>query len=458
MATQMADSYTFPEQDNRLRRRNRRGYTYNQAAFSPDGRYLAYSENHDGRYKVKVLDTKKNKTRTVHTSGYQLVEQKPDTKVPLLNWGNNQTLGIIGYERGQNYLWLSDQGTKKKRAVNLRRFNQIKHFDLSSNNRLAIMSADLNGKNDLFMYNPNRNTFKRLTTDIYDDLHPHFMPDGERIVFSSNRPSDSLYFAEQRTNDIDLSESISDNFNIYLFDPSEDAQDSLLTQITKTVSRDMYPSPQDENTIFYLSDQQGVFNLYRHQVQDSLFNQVTNFAVSIQDYDIDFTNNTLAAIMLSDEQDYVFVHDTFDPNQTQFTPKTQRQQAIQAQAVAQRMAKRRTQTARVTPSNPQDSVPKTSGSLPPADSDSAQAKTAPLPPSDTLTVAPANGVVDTEAYDFGEADSVASDQEGYIDTENYAFDIPEDADNNVVSTDRFEFEDQDGAQTRSGQFVLIALP
>ena len=205
MSTQMADNYVFPEKDDRLRRRNRRGYNYHQVAYSPDGRYLAYSENRDGRYKVKVLDTKKNKTRTVHTSGYQLVEQKPDTKVPLLSWGNNQTLGIIGYERGQNYLWLSDQGTKKKRAVNLRRFNQIKHFDLSSNNRLAIMSADLNGKNDLFMYNPNRNTFKRLTTDIYDDLHPHFMPDGERIVFSSNRPSDSLYFAEQRAKDIDLS-------------------------------------------------------------------------------------------------------------------------------------------------------------------------------------------------------------------------------------------------------------
>ena len=447
MSTQMADSYTFPDQDNRLRKRNRRGFTYNQVAFSPDGRYLAYSENHDGRYKVKVLDMKRNKTRTVHTSGYQLLDQEPDNSVPLLNWGNNQTLGIIGYERGENYLWLSDQGTKKERGVKLRRFNQIKYFDLSSNNRLAIMSADLNGKNDLFMYNPNRNTFKRLTTDIYDDLHPHFMPDGERIVFSSNRPSDSLYFAEQQTKDIDLGKSVDDNFNIYLFNPSEDTEDSLLTQVTKTVSRDLYPLPQDENTIFYLSDQQGVFNVYRYKIQDSLFNQVTNYAVSVQDFDIDFTNNRMAAIMLSDEKDYVFLTSTFDPNQTLFTPKTQRQEAIQAQAVSQRLASRANRTTSATPS---DTIPK-SRTLPLADS--SQTNVTPLPPTDTPNVAPAAGVVDTDAYEFGGADSVAV-EEGYIDTENYAFDIPDDADGSAVSTDDYAFEDQERSQTGVGNSFL----
>ena len=439
MSTQMTDSYTFPVPDNRLRKRNRRGFTYNQVAFSPDGRYLAYSENHDGRYKVKVLDVKRGKVRTVHTSGYQLLDQQPDNSVPLLNWGNDQTLGIVGYEKGENYLWLSDQGTKKKRGVKLRRFNQIKYFDLSSNNRLAIMSADLNGKNDLFMYNPGRNTFKRLTTDIYDDLHPHFMPDGERIVFSSNRPSDSLYYAEQKPQDIDLNENVDDNFNVYLFNPNEDVEDSLLTQVTKTVSRDMFPLPQDENTIYYLSDQQGVFNVYRYKVADSLFNQVTNFAVSVQDFDIDFTNNRLATIMLSDERDYVFLDEAFNPNQTLFTPKTQRQEAIQAQAVSQRLVKRQAQTKSATSPGATDSIPVQKQPEPAAD----QPNDPVLPPVDTLTVEAKPGVVDTDAYEFGGSDSTQVNEEGYIDTENYAFDVPDTTQEDGVSPDDFAFENQE---------------
>jgi hypothetical protein len=439
MDAQMADRYAFPESDNRLRRRNRRGYAYNQVAYSPDGRYLAYSENRNGRYKVKVLDTKKNKTRTVHSSGYPSLDQELDNSVPLLNWGNSQTLGIIGYEKGKNYLWLSDQATKKKRAVALRRFNQIKYFDLSDNNRLAVMSADLNGQNDLFMYNPNRNTFKRLTTDIYDDLHPHFMPDGERVTFSSNRPNDSLYFAPVKSRDIDLNTSVDDNFNVFLLDPSQDESDSLLRQVTKTVSRDVFPLPQDDNTIFYLSDQQGVYNIYRYQLQDSLFNQVTNYAVSVQDFDIDFANQRLAAIMLSNERDYVFVDERFDPSQSRFTPKTQRQQAIQAQLVSQRLIERQKQaTAQA------DSVPPPAQALPAAPQsrpDSARQITGP-------------DVVDTNDYTFGGADSTAVEAEDYIDTENYAFNTPPDTNEDAVSTDDYAFEQGERNQAETGNSFL----
>ncbi len=440
MDAQIAERYAFPESDNRLRRRNRRGYTYNQVAYSSDGRYLAYSENRNGRYKVKVLDTKKNKTRTVHSSGYPSLDQELDNSVPLLNWGNSQTLGIIGYEKGKNYLWLSDQATKKKRTVALRRLNQIQYFDLSDNNRLAVMSADLNGQNDLFMYNPSRNTFKRLTTDVYDDLHPHFMPDGERVVFSSNRPNDSLYFAPVKSRDIDLNTSVDDNFNIYLLDPSGDAADSLLQQVTKTVSRDVFPLPQDDNTIFYLSDQQGVYNVYRYQLQDSLFNQVTNFAVSVQDFDIDFTNRRLAAIMLSDERDYVFVNEGFDPNQSMFTPKTQRQQAIQAQLVSQRLIERQKQA---TATAQTDSVPTTTPSSPATQSrpDSTQQISGP-------------GVVDTNDYTFGGTDTTNVADEDYIDTENYAFNTPPDTDENTVSTDDFAFEQGERSQAETGNSFL----
>ena len=66
-------------------------------AFSPSGRYLAYSENKNGRYNVIVRDLERRKSKTVHSVGFQLIDQDIDQSLPLLNWANDQTLGIVGY-------------------------------------------------------------------------------------------------------------------------------------------------------------------------------------------------------------------------------------------------------------------------------------------------------------------------------------------------------------------------
>ena len=437
MTAQLSDSYVFPDENKRLRRKNRKDYQYNQVAFSPDGRYLAYSENRNGKYKVKILDTERGKERTVLTSGYQLIGQQVDNNVPLLDWGNAQTLGIIGYERGKNILWLYDLNSKKKREIKLRRFNQIKSFDLSDNGRLAVMSADLNGQNDLFMYNPNRNSFRRLTTDLYDDLYPHFMPESERVVFSSNRPGDSLYYASPAPRTVNLNENIDDNFNIFLFDLEEDPNDSLLTQVTKTVSQDIMPLPKDENTLFYLSNQQGIYNLYRYNLTDSLFNQVSNFEVSIQNYALNPKNNSLAFVMLDQDHDYVFLYPDFDFSQNTFTPKTPRQQAIQAQVVAERMAnKQRKNTAPAAPTEEPTSV---------VDTTAAPTN---IIDRDTTIISSQEGVVDTDTYQFETTDSLPSNN-NYINTDAYTFDTPPAAGEDAVSTDNYAFEGE-GEQPASG--------
>lgn len=451
MSAQVADVYQFPESDNRVRRKNRKSLGYHQVAFSPSGRYLAYSENKNGRYKVIVRDLQRQKSRTVHTSGFQLIEQDIDEEAPLLNWANDQTLGIVGQEKGRNYLWLYNQDSRRTRSIQLRRFNQVKHFDLSDNARLAIMSADLNGRNDLFLYNPNRNTFKRLTTDIYDDLHPRFMPDSDEIIFSSNRPNDSLYFAPTKTRNIQLNQDIKDNFNIFIFNPDQDPTDSLLNRVTNTISTDIKPIPKDENTIYYLSDQQGIYNLYQYQLSDSLFTQVSNYAVSLQDFDIDFKNNRLAFVMLADERDYVFLEEGATLNQSIFTPKTQRQQAIQARLVSERLAESQRKRGALADSATLDQpfIPRDSLTIDTdAELDSLSfPDSAPDIDTDTLP----DNFINTDSYEF-DTDRLPL-EEGMIDTENYAFDIEEEPGEGGVSTDDFKFEDEQNNTGAGNSFL-----
>lgn len=444
MAAQVNESYVFPASDQKLRKKNRNNLAYNQVAFSPDGNFLAYSENFKGKYKVKVRNVKNGKTKTVHTSGYKVIDQDFDPAIPLLSWNNNQTLGIVGYEKGKNFMWLYNVGAKSKRQITLTRFNQIKSLDFNENGRLAVMSADVNGQNDLYLYNPNRNTFQRITNDIYDDLHPRFIPGTDKIVFSSNRPEDSLYYTNQPARDIQLNTEIDDNFNIFIYEGGE--TDSLLNRVTNTVSKDIYPIPQDENTIFYLSDQRGIYNIYKYNLRDSLFNQITNYALSIQDYDLNFSNNTLSFVMLSDEEDYVYLEPAFNLDNNIFTPKTQRQDAIQARMISQRITenRRRSEEQTLTDSTMlEQSLDMTEQAdtlmvdIPDSLVSDSIAPTLVMP-LDTL---PADSdLVNTEDYIFD-----TSEEEGLIDTDNYVFDTPEQPegqDERDITTDNFKFESE----------------
>ena len=448
MAAQVGENYQYPIEGNRLRRRNNKDFSYNQIAFSPDGTYLAYSENYKGKYKVKIRNLVTGKTRNVLTSGYKVINQKFDTEVPLLSWNNNQTLGVVGYEKGRNYLWLYNVGAKSKRAITLGRFNQVKSLDFNASGSLAVMSADINGQNDLFYYNPNRNSLKRITDDIYDDLHPKFIPGSNKIVFSSNRPEDSLYYENIPAKEIQLNNEIDDNFNIFIY--SGDDTDSLLTRVTNTISRDIKPVPQDENTLYYLSDQRGIYNLFKYNLRDSLFNQVTNFALSIEDYDINFKSDNLAFIMLSGEEDYPYLETGFSLDQNIFTPKTQRQEVVQARMISQRLSDNRQKLREqgITDSTNLRSQgfelnPTGQDTLKVTIPDSLQSENNPefiaIPLPDTLLAD--QNVVDTEDYSFGSMTDTIPGGEEYIDTENYTFDLPtaEETEDDV-STDDFRFE------------------
>ncbi len=436
MNTQISDSYVFLDKDVRLRNNNRKSLEYNDVRFSPDGKFIAYSENYKGKYKVYIENVKTGKKKRVHTSGYKVINQEVDYSLPLLNWRNNTTLGIIGAKRGENYLWLYSATAKNKQQKILPRFNQIKGFDFNDNGRLAVISGDYNGQNDLFMYNPDRNTTNRISTDIYDDLNPRFLPGTNTIVFASNRPNDSLIYVDNtKVGEIDLTNDIGDNFNIFMYDA--DQSDTLLSRVTNTISRDIMPVPKDETSIFYLSDQRGIFNIYKYDLPDSLFNQVSDFGLSIKDYDINFETGNLAFIMIADGKDFVHLIKGYDFSKSTFTPKTQREDAIQVKLLSQRLAEKRQQNNLAKKPEMVESVPQQAESpgqitrqQPAADS-AGNAVIEVMP--DSLQQ---NNVLEQEPVmrENVTADTIPADPD-YIDTDNYVFD----SDPDIINTDNYTF-------------------
>ena len=325
-------NYTLPSNDNRMVR-NPRDYFYNKLKISPDGKYVAYSQNYGGKYFVRIHDTERNSNTTVLTGGYKVINQEVDYDLPLISWIDNNNLAVIGTRYGNNYLWFININSDRKIRKELTRLNNIRDFDVSESGNLAVLSADLNGQSDLFLISLKRNSIKRLTNDVYDDINPQFVPGSSSVVFSSNRPNDTLSV----NRGLEM-KNISDTYNLYIY--NIDTTRNILYKMTNTMSRNIKPVPISSTEFYFLSDQQGIYNIYKFETDKRIFSQISKFESSVLDFDIGPEKGSLVYSLYLNRRENIFYDKKFDLNHVTFSLQTRREELIDAKYVAQRLQKR----------------------------------------------------------------------------------------------------------------------
>ena len=120
-----------------------------------------------------------------------------------------------------------------------------------------------------------------------------------------------------------------------------DSSNQVLQRVTNTLSKDIMPVAIDEQTVYYLSDQKGIFNLYKYDLTNKLYTQVSKFSSSIKQFDISLAKGGLAYVMNYKGEDQLFSQGNFDLDQNNFTPQTKRQEIQQALFISERIRERR---------------------------------------------------------------------------------------------------------------------
>ncbi len=324
-------SYKAPDDADRFSPRHRKSVVYTTIKISPDGKNVAYAENDRGKFTVTVKSLENGKETVILSGGNKVFRQTVDYHIPLISWSDAHTLGVIGVRYGEYIFWLYDLSTRSTLPRQLDKFNNVRSLDFSGNGRLAVMSADIEGQNDLFLISSRSDRTKRLTNDIYDDFDPSFIPNSNTVVFSSNRTTDSTNTIKKDFTKVPA---------IYnLFSYNLDTTTNVVTRITNTLSKDFFPKAIDENNFVYLSDQRGIVNLFRYNRQTGVYGQITNFPSSIKEYDLDFYNRTLAMVMTKNLKDDIYVQKDFNIDRQIFTPATRRKEMQQAKIITEKRKK-----------------------------------------------------------------------------------------------------------------------
>ena len=405
---EIQENYKLPNIDNEVAGYNSDEIVLNHVRANADGTKLAYTYHKNGKYKVNVLDVETGKETTIANGGYLMNSQEVDYHLPLIDWQDNETVGVLLYKRGYLYLNSYNIETKKKLQKPLSRFRQVESFSFNDNGKLAVISGDVGGQNDLYLISMRRNAIKRITDDLYDDIDPVFIPGTSTIIFSSNRVNDSIDVAKIQLEDVP------DRYNLFLY--NLDTTTTKFSRLTNTYSVDTKPFVKNKNEIFYLSDQKGITNLYKYNLLDSTFVQLSNFQYGIQDYDISFSPDRLSYMMLRDGRPRVYTSE-YNLESRMFTPQTARQRLFQAKFLANRNITKNGESKKAIPDKVQ-------------------------PVADVLENSDSLLLPDSFIFDEDEPDS--------SDVENKVTEIPvtEEIDEDFIDTDNYVFEDERAPSAR----------
>ncbi|HNX20903.1 MAG TPA: hypothetical protein PKG88_00930 [Bacteroidales bacterium] len=279
---------------------------YSQITLSPDGESYAYVTNEAGQIKVwlKMADYKKPK---MIFKKDKKTEDNPDLSFPIVAWHPDGNLvGFTIEDRGRCYYYPYIINDKKRGDRFLVDVEKITDWTYSDDGRFMLFSGFRNGQSDIFLYSFQARSYQNLTNDFYDDYEPRFMNNQKDIVFSSNRPVDSLDSENKFYNYQNQS-----NYDLFVYHYSE--KNNQLLRVTYTPdANEKQVRVIGKGQIMFLSDENGIYNRYFAQFDSSITtidtiihyayfaktNPMSNYGYSIVEQEYSAKPSTLATIFL----------------------------------------------------------------------------------------------------------------------------------------------------------------
>ena len=301
--------------------KTKKRYVYSQFSLSPNGKYASFVTNENGQYKVWIYSIADKKLKKIHKGGLDL-GRIVDHTYPVMTWHpSSRALTYFVEKKGEVVINIYSVDDKKTTRKPLLKLNKVLDAQYSDDGKFIILSAAKEGQTDLFLYKVAGNSQKQLTDDIYDDLHPSFIDNSTRVIFSSNRVSDTLPLPGKT----EINRH-NENNDIWIIDLNKNRQ-RFLTRITNSpLIHESQPVQYDATRYAYLSNESGITNRYMayydssishidttvHYNYFSVISPVTNYPRGILEQSMNWKKGRYAELIYHDGQYHFYKGKTSD--------------------------------------------------------------------------------------------------------------------------------------------------
>ncbi|HET6796440.1 MAG TPA: DPP IV N-terminal domain-containing protein [Gemmatimonadales bacterium] len=241
-------------------------------ALSPDGSQVAYFSEKDFYFVDLYLangETGKVKRRILKSGvssnyeTYRFINSQA-------NWSPDGTYLAFAAKRGarDDIVIVDVARNKEVKRIQLK-LSGVTTPAWSPDGQQLVFTGYDGGLSDLFTIKRDGSGLRRLTQDKYADLHPVWSPDGKTIAFATDRG-----------NETDFKTLAIGNMRIALYD-----LDTGKIQVLDQMDKGKNVSPQwapDGRSIAFVSDRNGVSNIFLYDLGEQKLYQLTDFYTGAQ--------------------------------------------------------------------------------------------------------------------------------------------------------------------------------
>ncbi len=240
-------------------------------ALSPDGSQVAYFSEKDFYFVDLYLANDKGEVqRRILKSGISSNYETYRFINSQANWSPDGKYLAFAAKRGARDVIVIVDVERNKEVKRIEvKLNGITTPSWSPDGKRLVFTGYDGGLSDLFVVQRDGSGLQRLTEDKYADLHPVWSPDGRTIAFATDRGPETNF----KTLAIG-------NMQIALYDLDTGSID-LLNQMDqgKNVSPQWGP---DGRSIAFVSDRNGVSNIFLYDLDEKAVYQLTDFYTGSQ--------------------------------------------------------------------------------------------------------------------------------------------------------------------------------
>ena len=239
---------------------------------SPDGQYIALFTR-ENLFTLNLFLADASTGKLIN----ELVSTNTDAHFDALRFMNSsgtwspddKYFAFVVMEDGNDQIAILDVDSKDiSRKLNPGEVDAVTYLSWSPDGNKILFSGTIGGINDLFIYDLENDHIRRLTNNKYAELQPDWSPDGIHIVFATDKGKETS-FKDFQFNSMNL-----EILNV------ENNKSKIISIDDGVKHINPHYSP-DGKSIYFISDPDGISNIYRHSLENGNFYKLTNIATGI---------------------------------------------------------------------------------------------------------------------------------------------------------------------------------